>query len=937
MSTQDPLDPATRTTVEARVGQTLCGRYTLEQVLGVGATGAVYRASHRNGNRVAVKVVHEQLAASTEAREALVRAANEANRVDHPGAVRILDDAAAEDGALILVMELAVGQTLAEVVARAGGRLAAPDVVPVVLQLLDVLAAAHAKGIVHGAVSAEKMLVSTDRSLHLLGFGTSRPTAQATAPEQASGEPASPATDVWAAGAVLFRALTGHAIHEGPTPGQPLRNVLPQVDPALAAVVDRSLAWRREDRFVDAAAMAAALRAPRPAPAPPGTYPPPPGFVMPPPADTGWVKWVVGGVVLAMMLVVLAGGAIALALRSSKAKRSTEAATTWSDAASPVPVSSKDPTWGDRGAPVTMVVFSELQCPFCKRAEPTLEQLKTTYGPTQLRIVWKNDPLPFHQNARPAARAGQAVFVLKGSAAFFRFNALAFQHQADLGHPESLRAWAVEAGADGLAFDKLLASPAALDAKIDEDLAVAKRVDATGTPSFRINGLLLSGAQPLAKFKSLIDAELPAAQAAVKAGIPRDRIYVVRSTENFAHDPAAKHEDEHEDEDDAAPPTVWRVPVDGSPVRGNVDAPVTIVEYGDFQCTYCKRAEATLDKVRDTYGDRVRIVWKNNPLPFHPRAEAAAELALEARAEKGDAAFWSAHDKLFDAQPRLEDGDLAAIGAALGLDAAKVRAAIRDRKHRKDIDRDLGDGAGGGAGRGTPTFFINGHELAGAQPFDKLKAIIDDELKKFDGQRSVAAKDWYASLMRDAKAAPDPETRHAPPVPSGVPFRGTKGAKVVIQEWADYECPFCARVEPTLEQLLKEYGDRVMLVWRDKPLPMHPEAALAAEAAREIFAQKGTKTWITAHGLFMQDQKRLGRLDLEADASRFGLDMKRFRAALDDHRHKAAVDADDAAAGEIDIAGTPSFLVNDYYLSGAQPYPAFAKLVERALAEAGAR
>ena len=107
---------------------------------------------------------------------------------------------------------------------------------------------------------------------------------------------------------------------------------------------------------------------------------------------------------------------------------------------------------------------------------------------------------------------------------------------------------------------------------------------------------------------------------------------------------------------------MWKVPVSGSPVRGNVAAPVTIVEFSDFQCPFCKRAEVTIDKVRDTYGDKVRIVWKHDPLPFHPRAEPAAELALEARAKGGDAAFYRAHDKLFDSSPKLEDDDLQRVG-----------------------------------------------------------------------------------------------------------------------------------------------------------------------------------------------------------------------------------------------------------------------------------
>ena len=177
-------------------------------------------------------------------------------------------------------------------------------------------------------------------------------------------------------------------------------------------------------------------------------------------------------------------------------------------------------------------MFSEFQCPFCARVEPTLEQLKVTYGPEKLRLVWKNQPLSFHANAKPAAEAGQVVFTLGGSTAFFKFHDQAFKDQAHL-EPANYRLWAIAAGVDGKAYDKALAAHSA-DAKIDEDQALAKKVGANGTPSFRINGLELSGAQPVDKFKQVIDSELAKATAKIATGTPKNKIYVAMSTENFA-------------------------------------------------------------------------------------------------------------------------------------------------------------------------------------------------------------------------------------------------------------------------------------------------------------------------------------------------------------------------------------------------------------------
>jgi len=585
-----------------------------------------------------------------------------------------------------------------------------------------------------------------------------------------------------------------------------------------------------------------------------------------PPPDSGGMS--TGVAIIGFILCFLAGGAVMWGYDSPRLKSGGIVAEgggsggpVWADKDSPIPVSSDDPVWGNRNAPVTMVVFSEFQCPFCARVEPTLDQVKSTYGPDKVRIVWKSQPLPFHDKAKPASEAAQAVFALKGSEAFWKFHDLAFKNQKELG-PESYEKWAVAAGVDLAKFKAELASKKHLK-KVDEDQALANKVGANGTPAFRINGAELSGAQPFDKFKELIDKELAKANAKIAAGTPKDKIYVEMSKENFKAAPARNNDDdEGEKEDDK---TVWKVPVGNSPQLGKKDAIVTIAVFSEFQCPYCKRVGPTFDKVRETYGDKVRIVWKHQPLPFHPRAEPASELALEARAQKGDKGFWDAHDKLFESQPKLEDA----------------------------------------------------------------------EIKKFEGLGGkVAASAYYDSLMKDAKGAPEPEKKVAPAVPAGSPWKGNANAKVVIQEWSDYQCPFCSRVEGTVAEVMKNYGDKVKFVWRDKPLPMHPDAPLASEAAREALKQKGPDGYWKMHEKLMQNQQKLKREDLDGYAKELGLDADKFKAALDSRVHKPAVDADDKAGTDVGISGTPAFLINGYYVSGAQPYAKFKKLIDRALSEA---
>jgi len=333
-----------------------------------------------------------------------------------------------------------------------------------------------------------------------------------------------------------------------------------------------------------------------------------------------------GTAIVGFLLCFLAGGMLMYGVdRNGKTHETVTAAndTTgpWSDEDAAIPVSSKDPVWGSRSAPVTLVLFSDFQCPFCSRVEQTITQLREKYGPDKLRVVWKNNPLPFHPNAKPAAIASEAVFRLGGSKAFWKFHDTAFANQKDLS-ADKYEQWAVEAGVDRAKFKDLITKNE-LSVKVDADMAVGKSVGVQGTPASFINGVFLSGAQPMEKFTQIIDEQIAAAKAAVASGTKPDKVYAKLAGENKSKNPTPDKKDkdrgEKKDEDDK---TVWKVPVGDSPVRGNPNALVTIVEFSDFQCPFCGRVEPTLTEVEKTYGDKVRLVWKHNPPPSCPSRRA---------------------------------------------------------------------------------------------------------------------------------------------------------------------------------------------------------------------------------------------------------------------------------------------------------------------------
>jgi protein-disulfide isomerase len=172
-------------------------------------------------------------------------------------------------------------------------------------------------------------------------------------------------------------------------------------------------------------------------------------------------------------------------------------------------------------------------------------------------------------------------------------------------------------------------------------------------------------------------------------------------------------------------PPVVEVSAAGRPARGPDKAPVTIIAFSDYQCPYCKRAHTTVEEVMKTYGDKVKLVYRDYPLPFHENARPAAEAAACANAQ---GKFWEYHEKLWGASD-LSTEKLKAMAGEVGMDQKKFDECLAKQEFKAVIDKDIADGASVGVS-GTPAFFINGRMLSGAQPFEKFKEVIDEELAR---------------------------------------------------------------------------------------------------------------------------------------------------------------------------------------------------------------
>jgi serine/threonine-protein kinase len=285
MSEQEELQKQ----ADARIGVTLKDKWRLDKLLGVGGMASVYAATHHNQKRVAVKVLHRELSLNAEMRARFLREGYLANTVAHSGVVTVDDDNVLEDGSAFLVMELLEGETIEARRTRLGGTLPVGDVLAYAERLLDVLVAAHDKGVVHRDLKPDNLFLTTAGEIKVLDFGIARlqemsastggtrigsimgtPTFMAPEQARARWDEVDGRTDLFAVGATMYTLLSGRYVHEAETINEELglamtaratslATITPDLPAPVVAFVDRALAFEKAARWPDARAMRAAL------------------------------------------------------------------------------------------------------------------------------------------------------------------------------------------------------------------------------------------------------------------------------------------------------------------------------------------------------------------------------------------------------------------------------------------------------------------------------------------------------------------------------------------------------------------------------------------------------------------------------------------------------------------------------------------------------
>ena len=379
--------------------------------------------------------------------------------------------------------------------------------------------------------------------------------------------------------------------------------------------------------------------------------------------------------------------------------------------------------------------------------------------------------------------------------------------------------------------------------------------------------------------------------------------------------------------------------VDGRPYRGNPNAPVVMEEFSDFQCPYCARfAQQTMPGLLENQiaNGEVTLIYYDFPLSnIHPQAAAAA-LAARCAGEQGAAAYWAMHDMLFSNGNQWTNSNAEQLftdyAAQLGLDVASFTACQEDGRYNDAInaDQDLGQSRGVSS---TPSFFLNGQMLVGAQPLETFNSAI----ATINNGQALPTEAPPAAQQPSAPAvAPTPATI----VSGDAAFAlGNPTAPVTIVEFTDYQCPYCARhFAQTLPQIISDLVEtgRVYYVIKDFPLEqLHPQARAAAAAARCAGEQEA---YHEMHDLLFSTQESwAGKENVNSifvdQALSLGLDTAAFNECVSSGRYDQVVQDNLDEGVALGVRGTPAFFINGYPVSGAQPYELFTYAV--GLAEDG--
>jgi len=328
--------------------------------------------------------------------------------------------------------------------------------------------------------------------------------------------------------------------------------------------------------------------------------------------------------------------------------------------------------------PLTLEVFSDFQCPYCKAFAPTVATAESLGLPhLETRVRFRYFPLSFHPDAQIAAQAAAAA---ERQGKFWEMHDFLFAHQSALKRDDLLK-YAAELKLDMERFRKDLDSDA-VKKQIADDLAEGTKRGVQGTPTFFLNGASFTGTRTLPELIDLAAKE--------------------------SHREAALKE-----------------VTDASMAKGPADAPVTIEFFADLESPVSRTASYALDELMGSYPGKIRLQFRNFPLSYHPQAALAHNAAMAA-ARQGH--FWELQNYIFDHQESIREQDLIVAATRFGLDAQAFEEVLRENRYAARVDADVADGNRRGL-HGSPVIFVNGKRIDGVPSPKELREYVEAALK----------------------------------------------------------------------------------------------------------------------------------------------------------------------------------------------------------------
>ncbi len=387
------------------------------------------------------------------------------------------------------------------------------------------------------------------------------------------------------------------------------------------------------------------------------------------------------------------------------------------------------------------------------------------------------------------------------------------------------------------------------------------------------------------------------------------------------------------------------IPIGDAPTLGPGTAAVTLVEFSDFYCPYCRRANGTLNTLHQVYGDKLRIVYRHSLLDTDNASLAA--LATLIAADRGH--FWQLHDRLFSGPAPTSVDDMVAVASEVGLEPIGFRFALESGAYKDALIRELSLAKSLGI-NGVPVFFINGRPISGAQPLSVFARLIEEEISIAADlvDAGVEPTELYATfihgdhpvlakrpvLSNEQLFSRGLDNTHVYPVGLGRPANriGGKEPLVTLVEFSDFDCGYCARAHPILQKVVATYGDDIALVYRHYPLSTGSRLVLeAAEAAGSQGA-----FWAYAARLFSDKAPHQTLAPLLVHARALHLDIDQFRRELTSHTHRRVVLADAVEAARFGVHATPTLFINGRAIVGLPPASILFALIDEEITTAKA-